>query len=215
MNRYLALAALASALMGLASTAHSNPAYDFDAGADGWMNQANEPFSVAFAPAQGFDGGGLAIGATSSRNSFQIVHAPDADWSSRPGTYAAITFDVLLDPGVHLDLAVTGLQIRDSSGTGLVFMASSALSIGSGWLRIAMSPSGLPRIPMSHDDVGISLHLGTTAPFADARIAVIDNIATSPVPEPSSFVLMLLGAFMLVAARRRGISDASQEALSS
>ena len=166
-------------LFGIAGSAGAAPIFTFDSNAEGWTNQATEPFSVTFAPGEGFgEGEALAISATFPRDSYQIVHDEDSDWPTAPSFFQKITFDVRLVPGVEINPLVTGMQIRDNIGNeSNVYLATDFIDLGGGWTRVVMAPTNLFDLPQSHDDVGINLHIGTTSAFENSLVMFIDNIA--------------------------------------
>jgi len=192
--------------------ARAAAAYAFDSGADGWTNQPTEAFLVTYAPGQGFGGGGgLSIAATGPRDSYQIVHATDPNWPATHSYFPTITFDARLAPGVQLNLATTGMQIRTSPTTASnVYLASSITDLGGGWIRVTLLPTSLADLPASHPDIGLNLHLGTTRGWADSPVATLDNIrgttategSAQGVPTLSALALVVLGWLCLVLAMR-------------
>lgn len=187
-------------------------AYAFDSGADGWTNQPTEAFVVTYAPGQGFGGGGgLSIAATGPRDSYQVVHAADSDWPATHSYFTTIAFDARLAPGVQLNLATTGMQIRTASNAASnVYLASAITDLGGGWIRVTLRPTSLTDLPESHPDVGLNLHLGTTRGWANSPVATLDNIRGSTateapaqgVPALSALALAMLASLCLVLAMR-------------
>jgi hypothetical protein len=189
-------------LFGIARPAGASSSFTFDSNAEGWTNEATEPFSVTFAPGEGFGGGGaLAISATGARNSYQIVHDEDPNWPATPFYFRQISFDVRLAPGLEIEALVTGMQIRDSIGNeSNVYLATEVVDLGGGWARVVLAPTNRFDLPGSHDDVGINLHVGTTTASANSLVMYIDNIVgvprVAPAPALSSAWLVALGLLL-------------------
>jgi hypothetical protein len=211
--RMLAMMALmVISAFGSCPDARAAVAYAFESGADGWTNQPTEAFVVTFAPGQGSGGGGgLSIAATGPRDSYQLVHAPDPDWPATHSHFTTITFDARLAPGVQLELATTGMQIRSASNSASnVYLANSITDLGGGWIRVSLRPTNLTDLPASHPDVGLNLHLGTTRGWANTPIATLDNIRGSTateypaqgVPTLSALALAVLASLCLILAMR-------------
>ena len=163
-----------------------------------WYNQPTEKFSASVADGSGF-GGGPAIEVADIdhyRDSYQITHDYIPEWSTEPNYYEKITFDIYIDhlagsyPGGQqeappdnieaINPSATGMKIKDNDGNASnVYMMDSYEDLGDGWYRVMLKPTDSTYLPMSHDDPGINLHVGTKGADMKQKF-YIDNIKYYP-----------------------------------
>lgn len=174
--------------------------FSFNEDTEAWINQATEQFSVTFADGEGFGGGGALKIVGTFRDSYQIVMPWQSDWFSEPSSFESITFDIrFITPNTSILPYETGFKIKDNDGNeSTAYLTSSITSIGDNWLRVNLIPTDITNLPMSHNDTGLNLHIGTDR--ADTVGMFVDNIKynSSMVPEPSTIFLFGSGLIAFI-----------------
>ena len=155
--------------------ASSSQSFAFATDVSGWTNQPTEPFSVSFTPTAGNNDSGMLKVSGTARNSYQLVHAWDATWPATTD-YEKITFDILFeDSNTEIIPGLTGFKIKQDDGqSSIVYLASKSIDLPNGFKRIELTASDLTDLPLSHNDIGLNLHIQTST--STSVLMYVDNI---------------------------------------
>jgi len=87
-------------------------------------------------------------------------------------------------------------------------------ALADGWLRVYLTATTLTDLPLSHDDIGINLHIGTLSAHASALVMVLDNIVAGAAPTPPGSAVPLPSTLALASAALLGLAHRRRAARS-